>query len=499
MSERLRAALAMAAVFVACAAGFHALLAQLGPYVADVDGLYHYRVSELILHHGPWVDITWLPYTVLGERGPDHHWLFHLLVAPLTALGHDQRSLMLAAALVGAAMPVAVWPILKRAGVPFALGFALAMMFASDSLPLRFLGLRTQSLAIVFMVAALFAMAWGRAAWVGVISFLFTESYHGAVILGLFLVATLAAEWILERRVTFKLVTATAIGVFAGLLLSPWFPRNVSYLIFHTVFKTGVSNAFLVGAEWLPPAASFLLEGDAVAHGMLALGLAALVVTRPSGAWPRIGRDTLAACMVSAVFLAMNAQSWRFTEYYAPFAVVTSGLLLRDAARQYDGHVARVRAVAIAAIVAALAWGIPRAVGIMTPGPGKFERYDLFASFMRYIDTHDAHPMVVDTRWSDFQHMVYWSDRARYAAGLDGNYLRFGDPQRYATWYAFSTGAWLDRKDNARRLGDAFGAGWIVVHSSQPALAQNLRADPDAELVMTDRDGGWLFRLRPGA
>src|SRR5687768_18221795 len=38
----------------------------------DFDGHYHLRVAYWIGHHGLWSDIPWLPFTVLGERGPDH-------------------------------------------------------------------------------------------------------------------------------------------------------------------------------------------------------------------------------------------------------------------------------------------------------------------------------------------------------------------------------------------------------------------------------------------
>jgi hypothetical protein len=483
------------AVFIGCASAFFIMLHALGPAVADVDSLYHYQVATLMRERLSWVDISWLPFTVLGEHGPDHHMLFHALVAPLTALGHDQRGLEIASAVIGAAVPAAMLPLLRRAGVPFALFFALATMFASEAAPFRYIGLRAQTLALVFMVAALFAMAWRKPAWLGVIAFLFTEAYHGAVILGLFLVATLAVQWLYERRLDLRLVTATAVGVFAGLVLSPWFPANVGYLIFHTVFKTGVDDPFLVGTEWLRPALSFFLGKAIVAHAVLASGLAAIAITRPAHARPRIAQDTFVACILAAVFGAMTATSWRFVEYYGPFAVIASGLLWRDALRQRADS-PRLRWAPLAVTLLALAWGIPRGAAAMQEGPS--ERFDAFADFMRYVDAHDADPMVFNTRWSDFQHMVFWSRRARYVAGLDGNYLRFGDAARWGLWYAFATGARLDRHDNAQAIARTFGARWIVVSATQPGLADNLARDAGAELAMARPGSGWLFEIKIG-
>ena len=260
------------------------------------------------------------------------------------------------------------------------------------------------------------------------------------------------------------------------------------------MFKTGSEDPFLVGTEWLEPPWRLLLGASAIAHVVL-LGSAVVVLWRRGKHEATALRpDTLSALMLTGVFLAMNVRSWRFVEYYAPFAVVTAGLLLRDsgwiaaARRTTKGAVAGVLSVALAIGV----W-----TGLTTLRDGKGERFDAFADFMRYIDAHDAKPMVFNTYWSDFQHMVFWSDRTRYVAGLDGNYLRFGDPVRFRLWYDFSTGHRLDRHDNAAAINQAFGARWIVVSRYQPQLADNLAQDEHAELVMARPDSGWLFEVRP--
>lgn len=481
-------------LWIACSLAVYAVLQDRAPLIEDLDALYHYRVAELIRAHGPWIDISWLPFTVLGDRGPDHHWLFHLLIAPLTAFGHDERGLDIASAVVAGAVPAALYPLLRWAAVPRAPLFAALALFCTTALPFRFAGLRAQALALVFMFAAMFAMARRRALLAAVVAFLFTESYHGAVILGLILAATWCGQWACRERPSFELLPAVAVGVFAGLLLSPWFPRNISYLIFHTVFKTGSDDVFLVGIEWLKPPARLFWGASALAHATLLAGAATLLWKRARGEAPGPRPDTVTALILTAVFFAMNWRSWRFVEYYAPFAVVTAGLLLRDSGLAAGpGRIAG-RAVA-ATLSAALAVGAWTGLDSLREGTG--ETFGAFSGFMRYVEAHDASPMVFNTFWSDFQQMVFWSDRARFVAGLDGNYLRFGDPARFGLWYDFSKGRRLDRTDNAQEIARAFGARWIVVSRLQPQLADNLYQDPHAELVMARPDSGWLFRVRP--
>ena len=502
MSTRLRTALEMAAIFAACTALFYWLLAGQEPAagagasrsVLDIDGLYHYKVSRLILQRGPWVDISWLPFTVLGDHGTDHEWLFHALIAPLTLLGNGFRSFALVCAMAGAAVPTAMLPMLRRAGVPLALAFSLAVVCSSDLLPARFLSLRTENLALVFMVAALFALARRSIVWIAVIAFLFMQSYHGVVVLGPMVIVAMAVQAVRERTVSSRPLVAVAVGAFAGLLASPWFPANVRYLVFHTFFKAAVGAGGLVGIEWLPVPMGMLARESWVAHGLLASGIVAALATRAAARQRPLGEDTLAACAMTLVLLAMYHFAWRFAEYYAPFAVISSALLWRDALRRrtVSRPLGATLAGALVLLVAVGAYqGATRVQSALRAHPNDFDAY---ADMMRYVEARDAAPLVFNSRWSDFQQLVYWSDRARFVSGLDGHFLLYGDPKRFKVWYAIASGGTAERNDNARTIRDTFGAGWAVVPSGDSRLAQALLRDPDAKLALEDRNG-WLFRL----
>jgi len=493
MSSR-RVVLEALALFAGCAVAFYAILEATGPDPLDIDALFHYKVASLILRHGPWVDISWLPFTVLGEHGTDHQWFFHLLIAPLTVLGTSVHAVNAAAAIAGAAMPAAMLPFLRRAAIPWAPAVALAMMCGADLLPGRYISLRAQDIAVVFMVAMLFALAWRRLAWVGVIAFLFTQSYHGAVTLGMLLATVLGAQVVAERRPQWSAITAIAAGVMLGLLASPWFPRNVGYLIFHTVFKTTDVVPDLVGSEWLPIPPKVLLVTALPAHILFLSGVAAWLLAWRRGERPPVRTDTLAAMVLTAAFLAMALFAWRFVEYYAPFAVLAAALMWRDtnAASRAAG---RTRLAASVALAVALAWGGVHGVLAIARAQPRTP-FTAYAEMVRYIEAHDPHPMVFNTRWPDFQSLVFWTTSARYVAGLDGHYLLFGDAQRFRVWYQVARGEADDRDDNMRRVAATFGARWAIVAAAQPDIAASFARDRAARLVLKDRDG-WLFELVP--
>jgi hypothetical protein len=369
------------------------------------------------------------------------------------------------------------------------------MMFSGDLLPERFLALRAQDLAVIFMVATLFAIVWRKTVWLGVIAFLFTQAYHGAVILGAILAATLAARWLKEHTFSLRPVTAVAAGVLAGMLLSPWFPQNVGYLVFHTLFKATSGDPFLIGQEWFRPPLGLLVTTTLVAHGLLASGIAAVIATRERGRWPALGEETIASFMLALLFLAMTSFSWRFVEYYGPFAVIASGLMWRDALRQGNPG-RRLRATLPALLAVALAWGIFQGTQLVSQVSHK--RFEAYSEIIRHVEANDPNPILFNTRWSDFQQMIFWSGRTRYVAGLDGHYLEFGaDPKHFQVWYSIANGQSDERRDNARRIREAFGAGWVLVYFGQPRLAESLAADPGARFVMGTPEG-WLFRLELG-
>jgi hypothetical protein len=483
----IRVRLAEAAgMFVAAAAAFHWMLAR-APGLIEGDTLYHFKMARLIREHGPWVDVSWLPFTVLGERGPDQHWLFHLLIAPLTLLGNDLDAVQWTCALTGATVPAALVLALRRWQVPFAPLFAIVAVVASALLPARLIVLRAQDGALILMAAALVAFGSARAGWAALVAFLFMQAYHGAVILGLLLGAMVAAQLVLERRFDRGPIFGTLIGAFAGLVASPWFPRNIDYLVFHTFFKVATGFPSLVGTEWYGVNWAVIARESWIAHVVLLSGLAAVLLRRA-----RLARETLATVGIVAALLVMYQFAWRFAEYYAPFAVVGGALLWRDAIGSRPPP--RLAAVIASALLLLGAMGLT--VGAQRVAAAGNIPFDTYAQIAHHIEAHDPAPVVFNTHWPDFTYLFFWSERARFTAGLDGHYLLYGDPQQFRTWYEIATGQTLDRADNASLMRDVFGAGWAVIPRGHALLAEALLHDPGAMLAFESREG-WLFRLRP--
>jgi len=491
-------ALESAVLFVVCSLLFYWSIAT-DPGPLEGDTLFHYKMARLVLERGPWISIDNLPYTVLGTHGTDHYWFFHVLVSPFTLLGDGVKDILLACALVGALVPAAYLPLLRRNRVPWAPIVALLMVSASSLLPARLIELRGQNFALPMLIAVMFALL-GRRRWLaGIGTFVFMQGYQAAVLLAMFCFVIVVAQRYREGGADWKGVLAVFYGGALGLMLSPWFPENVRYLIFTTFFKVAHAEydmPGILGTEWLRPEWAHIARESWPAHVVFfgSLAAAAWLTWRRRLRW---STAAIASVAVTLAFLAMyRGVAWRMGEYYAPFAILSAGLIWRDAwpvARAAGrAWTPQAPALALAAVMAvSLRQGLSFASDVIVKPVTQYQ------AMMRYVDSHDPKPMVFNSSWSDYMVLFYHSRNANFVAGMDGHYLLYGDPQRFRLWYNIGNGAMHGSPNIASTIHDRFAARWAVVARGHAGLAADLARDRDARLVALD-DYGWLFELKGG-
>ena len=114
----------------------------------------------------------------------------------------------------------------------------------------------------------------------------------------------------------------TLLGLGLGLLLHPYFPRNVEFAFFHLFPKAVPADqaSVVVGQEWYP----YSLNGFIVRAGpsttLALLGLVPVIHPLVQRRWP--DWRTLVLGILAFGFLAMVARSQRLIEYYPAFAVM---------------------------------------------------------------------------------------------------------------------------------------------------------------------------------
>jgi len=459
----------------------------------DFDGHYHHMIAQwMVAQRAFWLDIPWLPFTVLGERGPDQHWLWHLLLVPFGYFADQDQGLIWAAACNGAATAAILAFVMRMLGIPAAPVFAVLAITTAAVMPYRLMMLRAQNIAIIFMVLSVWAIARRRYGTLGLLAFLFMQSYHGAIVLVPIAAIGCVLGSVAERRLVLTPLIAVAAGELLALLLNPWYPANFEYLFFHVLFKesgttSGAYLSSLVGTEWYPPGWRNVLLSAWPAHLTLAAALAALAWRMRGSKDVRPGPDTLLAVGVAALSLMLYLGSSRFAEYYVPFACLAAGLAVRDAWTPVRRERLRAAVLGAWALVAA-SFGLSSAIRVpVMPA-------DYLASIgTRLAGISRPGEVIFNSGWADFPALLWRADRLRYVNGLDGHYLAYRDPARFAVWISLGAGT---VEDPAYAIDAVFGARVAVVSHRHRALAGQLRASERAILLLESRDG-WLFEIRP--
>lgn len=453
--------------------------------LGSVDGYFHVRYSALLWEAG-WrsfpIEFPWLPYTILNARDYyDHHMLFHVWLAPFTALDPLVGG-KLAAALGAAAAFASIYGLLRRWRVEHPEWWTIAIVFSAPGFPYRMEMSRVQALSVVSLLAAFHFLEHRRLVALGIVACIYTWLYNAFPFLLALAVASALAGAARSDPVDLRPLGVAALGVAVGLVINPYFPNDLRFIAHHYLGKVWADEAVRVGAEWSPlPVHPWL--GWAFPLAVISAALAALWKYRG-----KLERGAHVLWLMGLGFFLLTWRSERFVEYLVPFG----GLAV---ARTFHGPVAawlqggmRRRRLVAASVVA---WALVcsgTTVWLLRGRP-PVERYARAAAWIR--ENVPAGSVVFTSDWDDFPNLFYHDPTHRYVVGLDPTYLSRRDPELYRRWLFVATG-----RDPipARTIRDVFDAPVAVTDHYHPGFVQAMDRDPRAERVHEDR-WGIVYRI----
>ncbi len=456
-------------------------------HLGSIDGYFHARYAALIRQGGlsgfpP--AFPWLPLTILSaDRYYDHHMLFHVLLAPFTALG-VVRGAKWASAVFAALALLSVYAALRRRGVRRAAWWLLAMMALAPDFLYRMEMPRVQAVSLVMLLAAIEILLSRQFVWLLPLAAVYTWLYDAFPFLLLIAGLVVVAIAVLERRLEWRAVIYPALGIGVGLLVNPYFPNNVWFVVHHYLGKAEIGTQMHLGTEWYPyPLAQWLGWAGAAAT----LAAAGVVTFR---ARRQLDVATLAWLLIAAVFFVLVWRSRRFIEYAAPFVAMALATAL-------DGWVeARWRLLAPSwrrLLVAVLLVGF----GVSTLFTARQLRRrpspDRYAGGAAWLVGHTPAGAIVFTPdWDDFPLLFFHDQHNRYVVGLDPSYLAQSDRSLYLLYQQLGAGKavppshFLPRFQTRVVLSDPSHAQFIAALGADPEMQ---RVYEDADCVIFQRRG----------
>jgi len=474
------------------------VVAQTGsPGLSGNDSYYHVKMAEMLPTWGFVKAFPWLHWTIFRDAFVSHHHGFHVLLAPFVWLSDRITGAPILGGKVMTVVCMAVTAALLAAalralGVRHRAAWVLLLVVMPWHFWLRLTYVRAPIVALPLMLGAVVLILRRRPVALGVLAFVFTQVYGGAVIFPILPLAFLAAAiWTGEGvRSAIASAVASGVGLVAGLVLNPYFPGNIAFLKTQ-VLDTGLGAPAEVGNEWRSYDAVFLLQ---ISGGIIVVWGAALLYRLRSGR--AIDGQGLAMFLLNTAFFVLTIKARRFVEYWPVFAILDAACL---AGRNLDVDLfeagfgparwPRVReGLGVVVWAVAIAYGaamirVTRSAAVPDQDGGALQ------AAMAYLKSSTpAGSLVLTDDWDVFPECFFYNTHNHYAVGLDPVFtqVRFPDVwERYRVITrgeapaAMSTKTEGPAKVTLDDIGGVFHADYVLVARDHPGLYSQLTMADD--------------------
>jgi hypothetical protein len=473
-----------------------------GPAMLDVDAYYHMQWSRALRESFPALPaFRALPFTMLNEQDyVDHHYLFHVMLIPFT-FGDWQQMVFagkLAAVIFASLGMVSLFALMVSYRLPYRWLWLLPLIASSEPFLFRMAMTRAPAMSLGMLGLGTYLILKRKYIWLGALSFAFVWYYSLFPLIFIFVLAHAATVYVSERRFEWKAVVASATGIVAGLIINPYFPKNLILLYEHLRMKTtaGSDYSVSVGMEWYPYDSWMLFVSSAIAFVLFFAGLFAFNYRdRVRDAKP------LFFLIISTILLLMFFKSKRFVEYWPPFAVTFAAFTISPRLASMNFGWLRwpidraIAAVTVASLLIVSVWVMTATMAAaridFQTGQGIYNIYDKADRETYWPDTfrraglwirENAPPgsIVFNMSWDDFPMLYFYSPESRFIAGLDPSYMHDRDKDLWDLYVDITMG----RVSNpAPVIRERFGAEYVF----SKGRGDFLRSDDNFEVVHEDK------------
>jgi len=449
------------------------------PYFSGEDAFYHVGMAKYIMEHGITQHFPYLYFTVLNENFVDHHFLFHLILIPFISIFGDIAGPKIFISLMVAGIFAMVYLILRHKNFryPAIYPFMLFLLMPSDFY-FRIAFIRDPAPSLFFMVVLLYLMFKRKYLAIGILAFFYVWLYNAFPFIALLVGAYAFSQFFTEKKVDWKIVAYAIGGMVLGLIINPYFPKNISFF-FVQVFDTGLGAQSYTGGEWRPYDSWYWYSISMVPIFIFFGGIVISFLKNTR----RDAKD-MTLLIISLVILVLQWKSKRFVEYW-PFWASLTGIVFcgKYIEERLTGLIKKFydpEGLIIASILI-----------IMLPSVLKYhnEQYtkgydDTTTNFdipaatevNEYLKSKSNEGDIVFTDdWDVFPVYFFLNDKNYYLVGLDPEYMNKFDPNLYKEYADISSGR--DGKDLGRIKTD-FKSSWVLIANDHMNFKANLDKEP---------------------
>lgn len=465
------------------------------PGLVGNDGYYHIKTAYLLRTEGLKPVFDYLPLTVLNpDEYVDHHYLFHLLLIPFT-FGDLRTGAKLASVFFPALAFLSVWWMLRKQKIEFSELWTLGLLVISEAFLYRMNMPRAQSLSLLILVLALYAILQKKSRLLIPLGFLYVWSYNAFPLLLFVAVAYTAASWLINRDFLWRPIVYSTAGIGLGLILNPYFPQNLTFIYRHLVPKLVDATSVSVGSEWFPYKTTTLMENSGIALILLLVGILALGLNEK-----KIDIPTTTSLFLVMGFGFMLFQSRRFIEYAPPFMLIFAAFALNPLIKQWKENSTKSRnnsddrpklmekirsrllVVIILILMIPMIWiNLSTSRKVLQENAKPYLRYAEASAWLE--NNTPKNSRVFQTDWDDFPQLFFYNHHNTYTIGLDPTYMQQYDNELYSQWVKITKG---EVANPGKDILTLFGGQYVVTDLNHKDFIRKAQEDPDLVEVYQD-------------
>ena len=483
----------------------------------DFDGYYHIKWTREL-----WASMKsggfppafpWLPLTTLNPKDyVDHHLLFHIIQIPFAAVSDPRLGAKIGSAFFGGLAVLSCYWLLMRYRIRYPLVWLVGLLGCSAPFLFRMNMAKAPPLAIVFLVIAVHLFFQRKYTLLLPLALVFTWAYDLFVLLIMATVFWVVTIAITEQRFEWRPLVFVLAGCAAGLIINPYFPKNLLQLAEHMKIKLTVSDFDTkVGSEWYPYDSWEFLGNSAVACIAMFVGY---VTFEPSER--RRAHYPLFFLMLSTALMIMTARWKRIAEYWPPFAVLFAGFTLQPWLEGYRPYLTRlpkevleelkpfldregmppppkekdlrdlVRTIAMSVVALILSGFLSFNLKATVKEIGQSEPHDHYRAGMAWLRANVPPGQIIfNTDWDDFPRLFYYDSSHYYVSGLDPSYLYEKNPDLSRLYEDITLGR---EEDPGPLIRDKFGARYVFSDNNHHDFFEHARLSGWFDIVYEDTE-----------
>ena len=486
--------LPLAAIFIASFVFFTLFqFKKTMPLFSGEDSFYHVGMAKFILNHGIVQTFPWLQFTTLNAKFVDHELLFHLLLIPFIKLfGENIGPKVMDVLFISLAFST-IFLIFNHYKLKLASLYTAIILFVMPGdFYFRMAFIRVQGVALFMMTLSYYFILKKNLLGLSIVSFLFVWLYGGSVFLPALVIIYFISQLLTGEKIDWKILIYGLSGFALGLILNPYFPKNISFL-YSQIFQTGIGAKPYSGGEWRPYD-SWYWATISIVPIIIYFGSIVLCLARNI----KIDAKKLSLVIFSFFMLFLQWKSKRFVEYWPFFASVSGILILGQYLEQYINKIKNTKNIIwISMIITGILFAIiikshaEIAQGYTdTVTPINITTTQKVNDYL--IKNSNPGDIVFADDWDVFPFYFFYNQQNYYIVGLDPEFMNQYNHNLYEEYASISSG---NDSNNLERIKTDFNSKWILVGADHPEFRFNLENKKDLFTEVYQNNDYFLFKI----